>query len=205
MLKVLGKFPSINVRKVTWTCDELGLPYDREDWGIGFRDPHDPAFLKLNPMAQVPVLIDGDFVLWESNTIARYLANAYGGEALLPAAAKPRALIEKWMDWQATELNRTWVPAFHALARGAAHPAEAVAASVQRWNAMMGFLDTHLAAGGGHVAGVDFSLADIPVGLSVHRWKYTPIERPSYPAVETYYAKLRQRPAFAANGRTDVP
>ena len=78
MLRVLGKSTSINVRKVLWVCDELGLPYALEPWGSGWRDPVTPEFIALNPNAQVPVLCDGDFVLWESNTICRYLAARYG-------------------------------------------------------------------------------------------------------------------------------
>ncbi len=72
MLKLLGKASSINVRKVLWTCQELGLPLAREDWGSGFRSTQEPAFLALNPNGLVPVLIDGERVLWESNTICRY-------------------------------------------------------------------------------------------------------------------------------------
>ncbi len=81
MLDILGKIPSINVRKVLWTCAELQLPFEREDWGAGFRSPNTPEFLALNPNGLVPVLRDGDLVLWESNTIIRYLATRYGGEA----------------------------------------------------------------------------------------------------------------------------
>lgn len=72
MLKILGKASSINVRKVLWTCVELGLPFEREDWGSGFRPTDAPAFLALNPNAMVPVIQDGDFTLWESNSIIRY-------------------------------------------------------------------------------------------------------------------------------------
>ena len=60
MLKILGKAASINVRKVLWTCDELNLPYEREDWGSGFKSTDDPAFRALNPNAMVPVLLDND-------------------------------------------------------------------------------------------------------------------------------------------------
>ena len=66
MLEILGKASSINVRKVLWTCAELDLPYRREDWGSGFRDTHAAEFLALNPNAMVPVLRDGELVLWES-------------------------------------------------------------------------------------------------------------------------------------------
>ena len=81
MLEILGKASSINVRKVLWTCAELNLPYRREDWGSGFRDTHAEEFLALNPNAMVPVLRDGELVLWESNSIIRYLASAMPANA----------------------------------------------------------------------------------------------------------------------------
>ncbi|TGQ20494.1 glutathione S-transferase, partial [Mesorhizobium sp. M00.F.Ca.ET.216.01.1.1] len=92
-MKILGKASSINVRKVLWTCSELQLPFEREDWGAGFKDPNDAEFLALNPNGLVPVLKDGDFVLWESNSIIRYLASRYGGERLYPSEPVARAKI----------------------------------------------------------------------------------------------------------------
>jgi glutathione S-transferase len=82
MLKIFGKASSINVRKVLWTCAELNLPFEREDWGTGFQPTDTPEFLSLNPNGMFPVLKDGDFVLWESNSIIRYLAARYSGEHL---------------------------------------------------------------------------------------------------------------------------
>ena len=117
MLRILGKESSINVRKVLWTCDELGLAVEREDWGSGFRTTDDPAFLRLNPNAMVPVIDDGGFVLWESNTICRYLATKHRSLALLPSEPQQRARVEQWMDWQATELNNAWRYAFMGLVR----------------------------------------------------------------------------------------
>lgn len=105
MLRILGKASSINVRKVLWACEELNLPFVREDWGSGFLSTHSTEFLALNPNGMVPVIEDGDWVLWESNTILRYLANAYGGAALYPTAPRERARVDQWMDWQATNLN----------------------------------------------------------------------------------------------------
>src|SRR5688500_7971338 len=78
MLRVLGRATSINVRKVLWALEELGLAYEREDWGMPVRDPNVPEFLALNPNGQVPVLVEGDFVLWESNAILTYLAEREG-------------------------------------------------------------------------------------------------------------------------------
>ena len=117
MLKILGKASSINVRKVLWACAELRIPFEREDWGTGFRETDTSEFLSLNPNGLVPVIKDGDFVLWESNSIIRYLASRYGGEALYPTEPTKRARVDQWMDWQATDLNRSWSYAFLGLVR----------------------------------------------------------------------------------------
>ncbi|MCS0611999.1 glutathione S-transferase [Massilia kyonggiensis] len=196
-MRILGKASSINVRKVLWTATELGIPFEREDWGSGFRSTQEPEFLALNPNAMVPVLVDGDAVLWESNTISRYLATRYGDGRLLPAEALARAKVEQWMDWQATELNNAWRYPFMGLVRGSpAHqdPVQ-IAAGIAGWNRQMGLLERHLETAGDYVAGGAFSLADIVLGLSTHRWRKTPMdERPSYPAIAAWMARLEARP-----------
>jgi glutathione S-transferase len=203
MVRILGKASSINVRKVLWTATELGIPFEREDWGSGFRSTQEPEFLALNPNAMVPVLVDGDgaVVLWESNTICRYLATRHGDERLLPRDALARAKVEQWMDWQATELNNAWRYAFMGLLRNSpAHqdPAQ-IAASIAAWNRQMGLLERHLATAGDYVAGGAFSLADIVLGLSAHRWRKTPMDdRPDYPFVAAWLARLAARPAAMA-------
>lgn len=202
--KVLGRTSSINVRKVLWTLDELDLAYEREDWGAGFASTKDPTFLALNPNALVPVLIDEHGALWESNAICRYLAT---GTPLLPQDRRPRAIVEQWMDWQATELNTAWRYAFAGLVRktpGFDDPRQ-IAASVEAWNTTMGLLDARLVDTGAYVAGDDFTLADIVLGLSLHRWLRSPIERAEWPALTAYYARLKQRPAFAAWSLPQVP
>ena len=206
MLKILGKPGSINVRKVLWTCAEIGVPFELDHWGSGFRATDDPAFLAMNPNAMVPVLLDDDFVLWESNTICRYLAAKHGRTDLLPADAQQRARVEQWMDWQATDLNNAWRIAFTALLRGnpAQADARAIAASAAAWNRHMGLLDAHLARTGPYVAGSTFTLADIVLGLSANRWRMTPIERPVLPAVDAWFERLSERPAFLAHGRNGI-
>ena len=99
MLKILGKSTSINVRKVLWTCHELGLDVEQAQFGSGFQSTQTPEFKALNPNAMVPVLLDDEFVLWESNVICRYLAAREGREDLLSSDPKRRALAEQWMDW----------------------------------------------------------------------------------------------------------
>lgn len=208
--RILGKASSINVRKVLWTCAEIGLDPVREDWGAGFADTAAPEFLALNPNGLVPVLVeaDGARVLWESNTICRYLAAAHGRADLLPADPWGRAQVERWMDWQATELNGAWRPAFMGLVRrdpAFADPG-AIAASLAAWNARMAILDAQLAATGAYVAGPGFTLADIVLGLSANRWLMTPMPaRPAFPAVSAWLARLDARPGWRAHGANGIP
>jgi glutathione S-transferase len=197
MLRILGKASSINVRKVLWTCEEIGLPYEHQDEG---------PELACNPNGLVPVIVDGDFVLWESNTILRYLAGYYGTPSLLPLEPRARAAVEKWIDWQATDLNASWRYAFMAVVRKNPEfdDPRQVAASTKEWTRMLAILDDQLTATGAFVAGDSFTLADIPVGLSVNRWFMTPLERPSFPAVAGYYDRLSTRPAFLRHGRNGI-
>jgi glutathione S-transferase len=199
MLQILGRAGSINVRKVLWTCAELARPYELVEWGTDARPLQDPAFLALNPNALVPVIRDGDVVLWESNTICRYLA------ASPPAV---RAQVEKWMDWQATELNNAWRHAFMGLVRR--HPAYAdaaqIAASTAAWHRQMGLLDAALQASGAYMTGAGFTLADVVVGLATQRWMLTPLaDRPALAAVQAYYERLSERPGYRAHGRNGLP
>ena len=112
MLRILGRASSINVRKVLWTCREIGLDYRREDFGTGFAPTNTPQFLAMNPNGQVPVIEDEAGVLWESNTICRYLAAKHARTDLLSADPRERAGVEQWMDWGATDLNSAWRYAF---------------------------------------------------------------------------------------------
>lgn len=207
MPKILGKPISINVRKVLWLCEELALPYQLEPWGAGYRDPNTPEFLALNPNAMVPVIVDGDAVLWESNTICRYLAAKHGRDDLLPREPLARARVEQWMDWQGGDLNNAWRYAFMGLVRNsAAHQdAAAIAASAAAWNRHMLVLERQLEKSGDFVTGAAFTLADIGLGLSANRWFMTPIERPALPRVEAYYDRLNERPGFRLHGRNGTP
>ena len=207
MLRILGKPISINVRKVLWLCEELALPHELEPWGAGYRDTNVPEFLALNPNAMVPVIVDGDTVLWESNTICRYLAGRQGRDDLLPREPLARARVEQWMDWQGGDLNNAWRYAFMGLVRrSAAHQdAAAIAASAAAWNRHMAILERQLALSGDFVAGPAFTLADIVLGLSVNRWFMTPIERPALPRIAAYYDRLAERPGFRLHGRNGTP
>jgi glutathione S-transferase len=207
MLQILGKSPSINVRKVLWLCAELKLPYSHEEWGSGFKATQTPEFLAMNPNAMVPVIRDGDFVLWESNTICRYLAAREHRHDLLPTEPQARARVEQWMDWQATELNNAWRYVFMSLVRKSPSHTDpaAVEAGIEGWNHHMGILERQLAHTGAYAAGNSFTLADIVLGLSAHRWVVAPFAKPELPAVMAYYEHLSGREGFRLHGRNGLP
>ena len=207
MLEILGRANSINVRKVLWICDELELEWTREDWGIGFRSPSEPDFVRLNPNALVPVIRDGSFVLWESHAILRYLARKHEAFDLLPQDAEKQAIVDQWMGWASTELNKAWRGVFLGLMRrtpGFDRPEQIEAATVD-WISKMHLLENHLAANGGEMAGAPFTLADIPIGLVVNRWFMSPVDRPDLPQVSAYYDRLGERPPSRAHGRNGTP
>lgn len=207
MLKILGKSSSINVRKVLWLCAEIDLPYTHEQWGEGFRSTQAPEFVALNPNATVPVIDDDGFVLWESNTICRYLAATHRRPDLLPDEPQARARVEQWMDWQSSELNGAWRYAFMGLMRHSPEHRDAAAidASVANWTRKMAILERQLQKTGAFVAGGRFTLADVVIGLSVNRWLMTPIERPVFSAVAGYAERLRERPGFRLHGANGTP
>ncbi len=195
MLQVLGRVTSINVRKVLWAAGEMGFAYEREDWGKPIRDPKVPEFLALNPNGQVPVIVDDGFVLWESGAILRYLAEKSGSD-LLPSDLRERALVDQWLTWQGTELNASWAYIVPAKLRNDPPDPDPVrlAAAAEKWTRTMQILEGQLQKGD-YVANGRFSLADIVIGLSTHRWMSVEFDKPTLPAVERHYRQMQARPA----------
>ena len=205
MLKVYGRANSINVRKVLWMLDEVGLEYEREDWGRGFRPTDDPEFRKINPVGVVPVIDDGDFRLRESNTIVRYLAEKHGRADLYPegpAGAGDHRILD------GLGLDRLC----QRHAAGVSWPRReepGLRQQGRRRRQGMGRADeragAHLAANGPYVMGQTFTIGDIPVGLVVNRWFSIPFQKPEFKAVSAYYDRLAERPAYKAHGRNGTP
>ena len=197
MLKVLGRASSSNVQKVMWCLAELGVPCERIDIGGAFGGNRDASFLKLNPNGLVPTLIDGDTVVWESNTILRYLCNRYGPTRLYAADAAERADIERWMDWQLGTLNGSLTSLFVGIVRTPAEQRQPAMIERHRaaTGAMLSVLDTAL-RGRDHLCGDRLTLADIALGASIYRWFELPIERASLPALAGWYAAQQQHAAF---------
>lgn len=208
MIRILGRANSFNVRKVLWTCAELGLEFEREDWGRGFRPTTDPEFLRLNPIALVPAVIDGDVVLRESNTIVRYLLSKYAPDSpLYPQDPAQRARAEQWMDWANYETSISLRGAFLGGMLNEPpwnHP-WFVEQGRRQITKEAGQLEEHLRTTGPYVAGEQFTVGDVPVGLVVNRWFHLNFERPVYPALKRYYELLTERPGYRAHVRNGFP
>lgn len=207
MLRIHGHAGSINVRKVLWACEELAIPSQREDRGGPFGATTDPAFLAINPFGMVPSIDDDGVMLSESNAIVRYLAASRGRGDLLPPDPAARARVEMWMDWQASDFNNSWRVAFQGLVRKnpALQDPAAIERSMSAFSRMVGIVDAQLARSGGYICGPRFTVADIAIGLSIHRWRATPCERPALANVDDYYARLSERPGFRRYGRDGGP
>ena len=203
MLKIWGRISSINVRKVVWCAQELGLAFERIDAGRDFGIVQTPEYRALNPNSLVPTIedeLDGErVVLWESNVVVRYLCARHAAGTLYPEPLAARFDAERWMDWQQTTLNPAGREAFVQWVRTQPErrDAAAVARSVAATERLLAQLDAHLATRT-HMAGDAFTIADLPIGCEVHRWFGLPAaeyRRPRWPNVERYFAMLRARPA----------
>ncbi len=197
MRKILGRKTSSNVMKVLWGCAELGLDYVREDIGGPFGGNDQAEFLRLNPNGRVPVLIEEDFVLWESNSILRYLASVHGEGTLWPTNAQTRARAERWMDWQLSILSPALVPVFWGYVRTpeAERDYEKLSAARDVLENCMAMVDRYLGETA-YLGGDAFSMGDIPVGIAAFRWFALPIERRDLPHLRRWYDALCERPGY---------
>jgi glutathione S-transferase len=196
MLKIWGRMSSINVKKVVWTAQELGLDFQRTEAGGLFGVVKTPEYMQMNPNSLVPVIEDDDYVLWESNVIVRYLSAKYASGSIYPTELRERFDAERWMDWQQTTLNPVSRPGFWQLVRTPPEQRnpDVIAESNAAVEALMFTLDMHLA----HrefMVGHRFTVADIPLACEVHRWFGLPQPRQSRPHLERWYASLRARQA----------
>lgn len=196
MLKIWGRLSSVNVQKVVWCADELGLAYERVDVGGKFGGNDTPEYLAMNPNGLVPVLEEDGFVLYESNAIVRYLAACDPAARLWPRDLRERADVDRWMEWQSTSYTQAMTAIFWQLIRTpeAQRDAKAIEASRQKCERLTRILDAHLERREWLAAG-RFSTADIVVGCAVHRWLHLPIDHAPCPNVRRWYETLKARPA----------
>jgi glutathione S-transferase len=196
-LTLYGRKTSANVQKAMWALEELGADYEQIEMGGKFGGLDTPAYRALNPNARVPTLKDGDFVLWESHAIIRYLAAKYGASTLAPTDLERRALADQWTDWTATRFQPAWIEVFWAVVR--TRPADRDAARIARAteaaNACFAIIDAQLARTP-FLAGDTLTYADIAAGVSLYRWYDMEVDRQPFARVEDWHKRLRERPAF---------
>jgi glutathione S-transferase len=203
-LQIWGRANSVNVQKVLWCCAELGVCYTRHDAGMAFGVVDTAEYRAMNPNGRVPTLVDGDVVLWESNSILRYLAlrQIQRGPAALsvyPEGAAARARVDRWMDWVLSTLQPAERALFWGMVRTLpeARDIEAIKASAKASSEAWRVLDAQLSHGYHYVEGDSLTLADIALGAYARRWFGVEVaNRPELPWLESWYGRLQERHAF---------
>lgn len=196
MLTVWGRRSSFNLQKVMWLVGELGLPHRHIQAGGDFGLKDTPEFLGMNPHGRVPVIDDDGVIVWESQTILRYLAAKYGRGRFWSDDPAERSHAERWMDWSQATLQPDFLNGvFWGFYRMPEANLPAIARKVAACSRHFGLLDRIL-ADRPFLCGDNLTLADIPAGTSLYRYFEIDIERPSVPHVEAWYRRLQQRPAY---------
>lgn len=198
MITVYGRATSSNVQAVMWGIGELGLQYERLDYGHEFGGLDSPEFRALSPHARVPVIKDGDTVIWESCAILRYLGAEYGDAPFWPKDPRVRAEVDMWAEWGKTSVCTLFtVPIFWPRVRTSAANRDvgAMLSAIADIEFQLDIFEEQL-QNHNYALSNDFSLADIVIGHILFRWFDIDIERRPRPLVEAYYERLRERPAF---------
>jgi len=198
MIKIWGRKTSANVQKVMWAVGEIGLPHERIDIAGPFGKNREPAYLAMNPNGLVPTLEEEDgFLLWESNTIVRYLAAKHRAGVLEPADLRTRAHASQWMDWQLSVAGPAIFQCFWGLIRTPPEKRNhaAIEESKKKTAAAMTIVDDQLGKTA-YLAGDAFSYGDIPVGIIAYRFRQLVPERPPLRNFERWYAAIAARQAF---------
>jgi len=201
MLKVWGRTTSINVQKVLWCLAETSTPYERIDAGLAFGLNTEDWYRRMNPNALVPTIDDDGFVLWESNSIVRYLADRHGQGTLWPTSSQARADADRWMEWHSTCAWGTSLRvAFFNLYRVAPEKRDqkAVDAAIAQAIQYFSLLDAHL-ADRRYVIGDTLTMGDVPIGCAAHRFLNMDFPRPPLPSLAAWYARLLERPGYRAH------
>ena len=197
MIQILGRPNSVNVQKVMWAAAEIGVPVNRHDIGGAFGGNDTKDYLQKNPNGRVPTLVDDEFVLWESNTIVRYLSETHGTSAWYPETPQDRALCGQWMDWYLTTLHASMTVIFWQLIRTAPEDQNhaAISEAIEEASAGWTILDEHL-KNHPYILGDALTMGDVPLGCSAYRWHAMNIDRPDLPNLKRWWESLASRDAY---------
>ncbi len=212
MIRIWGRRTSARTLKALWALAEAGVPYElvpasatmgpdgsaargHTPYGVVDTD----AYRAMNPNGTVPTIDDDGFVLWESNAIVRYVAMQYAPDLLYGGDTRTFAAASRWLDWE----NNMLIPSQHALALQLyrlpedARDPEILEHARQDLIGKFAIVEEQLGIGG-YMEGSRFTLADIPIGIRVHRWKLFGLDGPPTPNIDRWYAEIVARPAFQA-------
>ncbi len=195
MIRLLGRATSGNVQKVIFLLEELGLKYVREDYGRQFNNTNTDAYRKMNPTMKVPTLVDAASIIWESNTILRYLAAIHGPQ-LTGATPAEKTYVERWMDWMLAALNPPYLGVFKDARKPAAERGADFTVQSADLIAQLRILDGHL-LGKSWCALDRMTIAEIALAPVVKRCLEFPIERPGLSELTRWMKAIEGRPAFA--------
>lgn len=199
MITIWGRATSSNVQTAMWAVAELGLEHERIDWGGAFGGNDDPSYREMNPNGLIPVMKDGDIILWESPVIVRYLGAKYGDDAFWPTDPGRRARLDMWAEWVKTSVSPEMIyKVFWQLVRtGAAdRDMKVVASGTESLKRLMTILDARLAEGD-YLGGDVLSFADIIAGHVLYRYMTMDFDKAVTPNLDAYYERLTARPAYA--------
>ena len=194
---IYGRHTSYNVQKVLWFLDELQVLYKHIELGGKPGDTETDEFGILNPMRKVPVLVDKDKVVWESNTILRYLSNIYGAEEWNVEDAYKRSLYERWMDWSQTYFEPAFVGVFWGYYRTPIdlQNMKEIQKSLNVCIKCLGKIDDQLNAQK-YLAGNKLSLADISAGVFIFRLTEIDLDISLPKNVESWYNRLKRSKGY---------
>jgi glutathione S-transferase len=186
---------SPNCRKVRALAYELGIPLECAHVDLIKGGSRTPAFLAMNPNGRVPVLVDGDFVLWESMAILRYLSSKKGG-ALVPKTPRGEADMDRWLSWQLAHLGPALTKvAFERIVKqltGQGAPdAALVAAGTAEFAQLSALLDRALE--GREYVAETLSLADFALASHYSLASMCGLDVAPYPRVTAWLARVLGR------------
>jgi len=170
-MKIYADPITVNCRKVLAGLDLIGAPFEIVHVDYFKGEQKDDGYLSINPNASLPAMIDGDFVLWESNAILQYAADKTGNDSAYPRDPQTRADINRWMFWECA----TWFPSCYVFLvencvkplLGSAPDPAVIEAHQAQFHKLASILDRRL-EGRNWLVGNSPTIADIAVASSMH-------------------------------------
>ncbi len=195
MLTVYGRKSSANVQKVRWICSEGNLEFKTEIVGGKYGGLTSPAFIRLNPNSTIPVLKDGDFILYESNSIIKYISDKF--DILKSDTQEKIALNNQWIDWSSSVfgLNCSTYTVHNMLLPIEQRNTALASEAKKKIYSCFELLNKQLEKTN-YLLENQLSLADIPIGCWIHRCVVLGLEIAEFKSLEKLYINLKERRTF---------